>query len=63
MPTLDPRRDGLTQSGFGIAATCSRQPGLADLGELDLRQAREGEQPLADQLVEGHGGARTLGPA
>ena len=30
--------------------------GLADLAELDLRQAPEGEQPLADQLVHRHRG-------
>ena len=26
MPTLEPRRDGFTQSGMPIAAACSRQP-------------------------------------
>ncbi len=52
MPTLEPSREGLTQTGSPSAAARSRQPVLAGLAEVDLGDAALAQQPLEDQLVD-----------
>ena len=51
MPTLEPSREGLTQSGAPICLAALAPAGLAGGDEVDLGDAGLGEEPLQRQLV------------
>ena len=61
MPTLEPIREGFTQSGVPSSAQRSRQPVFADLDEVHLRDPLPGEQPLQRQLVHAGGRGEDVG--
>ena len=63
MPTLEPSRDGFTQSGFGIAATCSRQPWSPTSANSTWGSPWKASSRLQISLSIATAAASTLGPA
>ena len=63
IPTLDPSRDGFTQSGMPIAAACSRQPGSPACANATCGNPWNSRRRLQISLSIATAAERTLGPA
>ena len=63
IPTLEPSREGFTQSGRAIAAACSRQPGSPTSQNSTWGRSQKASRRLQTSLSIATAAASTLGPA